>query len=194
MECFEKGMLTEKDTNGIRLTFGNVEGMLKVMEMICKREGIGDLLAEGTKRTAQKIGQGAEKYAMQVKGSELPMQHYPYLTPIVVLGYGLSPTGADHIRNIKVGGYRFHMPGPMLEAAAPFGLLEPLPPRSEHLRSPAWVRTYMYITNWYTAWDCIRLCNFLGNGHEVHQVAEIVRGITGWNAADFELMEVGEGQ
>ena len=61
MECFQRGLLTEKDTGGLQLTFGNAEAMLRAIEMICRREGFGDTLAEGSARAARKIGKGAEK-------------------------------------------------------------------------------------------------------------------------------------
>ena len=72
MELFEKGILTLKDTDGIDLRFGNDEAMMKVLRKIAFRDGIGDLLADGSLAAAKKIGKGTEKYAMQVKGLELP--------------------------------------------------------------------------------------------------------------------------
>jgi aldehyde:ferredoxin oxidoreductase len=59
MECFEKGFLTKKDTGGLELRFGNADGMLKAIELISRREGIGNLLAEGTARMARKIGRNS---------------------------------------------------------------------------------------------------------------------------------------
>jgi aldehyde:ferredoxin oxidoreductase len=70
-ELFEKGILTTEDTDGLVLKYGDHEPMLKLIEKICAREGIGDILAEGTKRAAARIGKGADEYAMQVKGLEL---------------------------------------------------------------------------------------------------------------------------
>lgn len=70
MECWEKGLLTNKDTNGIDLTWGNHESIVKILNMIGIREGIGDTLAEGVSRASRKIGKGAEQFAMQVKGLE----------------------------------------------------------------------------------------------------------------------------
>jgi len=64
MECFENGLLSLKDTDGIELRFGNNEAMLKLIDLIARRDGIGDLLAEGTLRAAQIIGRGAGKFAM----------------------------------------------------------------------------------------------------------------------------------
>jgi aldehyde:ferredoxin oxidoreductase len=73
MECFEKGLITEKDTGGLKLEFGNDEALVKTVDMLCRREGFGDLLAEGCYRAARKIGGGTEQYAMHVKGLEFPI-------------------------------------------------------------------------------------------------------------------------
>ncbi|MFQ6042658.1 MAG: aldehyde ferredoxin oxidoreductase family protein [Candidatus Poribacteria bacterium] len=96
MECYENGILTKEDTGGIELNFGNEDALLKIIPMIGRREGIGDLLADGVKIAAAKIGKGAEKYAMHVKGQELPM-HEPRGKTSLTLAYSTSPTGADHM-------------------------------------------------------------------------------------------------
>ncbi len=98
MECFEKGLITERDTDGIILRFGNADAMVRMVEMIGLREGIGDLLAEGSMRAAKRIGGGAERLAIHVKGQEVPM-HEPRLKKALGLGYAISPTGADHNHN-----------------------------------------------------------------------------------------------
>ena len=72
MECYEKGILTRNDLDGIDLTWGNHEAVIALLKKMVKREGIGDLLAEGTREAARKIGKGADHYAIQVKGLELP--------------------------------------------------------------------------------------------------------------------------
>ena len=188
MECFQRGLLTEKDTQGLQLIFGNAEAMLKAIEMICKREGIGDILAEGSARAAQKIGKDAEKYAMHAKGAELPM-HNPYFKPITGLGYALSPTGADHLRNL-MSPQGLTKPGAGLEQYKPLGILDPLP--REDLGSPARIRMYTYAVLWRTALDCVGMCYFCGDGYRHDQIAEIVRGVTGWSTTVWELMKIGE--
>jgi aldehyde:ferredoxin oxidoreductase len=72
MELYEKGIVTKNELDGLDLTWGNHEAIIKLLKKIVMREGIGDLLAEGTRIAAQRIGRGAEKYAMQVKGLEMP--------------------------------------------------------------------------------------------------------------------------
>lgn len=99
MECFENGLLTTEDTGGIDLRFGNAEAMIKTIELIAKRESIGNLLAEGTAKAAQRIGKEAEKFSMEVKGLGIPM-HEPRLKHALGVGYMVNPHGADHMLNL----------------------------------------------------------------------------------------------
>lgn len=101
MELFEKGLLTAKDTDGLELKFGNDQAMMAVLRKIAFREGIGDLLADGTLAAAKKIGKGAEKYAMHIKGLELPAYDVRG-AKAHGLNYATAFTGADHCR-----GYAF---------------------------------------------------------------------------------------
>lgn len=94
-ECFAQGLINERDTDGIQLTFGNGTAMLSMLEKICMREGFGAIRAEGTRRAAQMIGTGAEKYAMEVKGIEVPA-HDPRAHDFLALAYATDPRGAIH--------------------------------------------------------------------------------------------------
>jgi aldehyde:ferredoxin oxidoreductase len=95
MECYEEGLINDNDTGGIKLNFGNKDIIAPLVEMIAKRQGIGDLLAEGSKRASQKIGKEAELLSISVKGQELPA-HMPQYKPAVGLIYAVNPFGADH--------------------------------------------------------------------------------------------------
>jgi len=95
MELFEKGILSLADTGGLALNFGNHEAMLTMIRQIAYREGLGDLLAEGVKAAAEKIGKGAEKYAMHVKGLELPAYDVRG-AKAHGLNYATAYCGADH--------------------------------------------------------------------------------------------------
>lgn len=70
-ECQEKGILTPEDTGGLSIKFGDGEACIKLLKLTFNREGFGDIMAEGVKRAAEKLGKGSEKYAMHVKGVEL---------------------------------------------------------------------------------------------------------------------------
>jgi len=78
IELYENGILTDKDTDGIDLKWGNHKSMVAMTEKLAKREGLGDILADGVKRAAEKIGNGAEKFAVHIGGQEVGM-HDPKL-------------------------------------------------------------------------------------------------------------------
>ena len=95
MECFEEGIITEKDTDGIKLTFGNGPAQLAMLDKICRKEGLGAVLAEGTRKAAQILGKGAEKFALEVKGLEIPA-HDPRAHNFLPLAYATDNRGAIH--------------------------------------------------------------------------------------------------
>ena len=115
MECYERGILTDKDTGGLKLNFGNEEALLEVIRKIASREGIGDLLAEGVKRAAEKLGKGAEDIAVHVKGLELPA--YDARGSMgTALGFAIADIGGSHCRSWTMGpeiskGIRFEVAG-----------------------------------------------------------------------------------
>ncbi len=95
MECYEHGIITKADTDGIDLTWGNAEAMIAMTEKIIYREGFGDVLADGVKVAAEKIGKGAEKYAMHIGGQE-PGLHNATFLPGRGTGFVAEPTPGRH--------------------------------------------------------------------------------------------------
>jgi len=184
MECFENGILREQDTDGLVLRFGNAEAMVKLVEMIGRREGIGDLLAEGVKRAASQLGHDAEKLAIHVKGQEVPM-HEPRLKHALGLGYAVSPTGADHCHNMHDTIYAKE--GRSLDQLKSLGILEPLP--ADDL-SPRKVRMFKAVTRMRHLYNCLVVCYFVPWSFE--QTVDLVRAVTGWNSTISELLDVGE--
>jgi len=184
MECYEAGLLTSKDTGGIDLRFGNKEAMLQAVELIARREGIGDLLAEGVKASAEKIGKGSEKFAMHVKGLEVPM-HDPRCKAGLGLGYIVNPHGADHCANLMDTNYA--APSPNLDELHPFGILEPLPPTEI---SPKKVQMMHYYRLGRLLGDCLVLCLF--TPWRISQFPEMVKVVTGWDTGMVEMFKCTE--
>ncbi|MBW1852595.1 MAG: aldehyde ferredoxin oxidoreductase family protein [Deltaproteobacteria bacterium] len=102
MECYEKGILTKEQTDGLELKFGDGQVVVGLMEKIGKREGVGDLLAEGVRIMSEKLNKGSEKFAMHVKGLELPA-YDPRAAKICGLGYVTANRGGDHITGYVEG-------------------------------------------------------------------------------------------
>lgn len=183
MECFENELLSVQDTGGLELRFGNGAAMVEMVRQIAEREGLGDLLAEGSTFAAQKIGQGAERYALNVKGQPFPM-HEGRTRHGQALGYAVSPTGADHMHNIWDEGFARD---PVGEGAYNVGVYEPIPPT---VLNAAKVRAYTNTANWTWLKNSLGLCVFVPWSDD--QIIEMVRAITGWKVSKWELVKVGE--
>jgi aldehyde:ferredoxin oxidoreductase len=97
MELYERGLITKTDTQGLDLSFGNGATVVALPEIIATRKGIGDLLAEGVARAAQRVGKGSERYAMHSKGQEYPA-YDPRGSFGMALAYATADRGADHNR------------------------------------------------------------------------------------------------
>ncbi|MFZ5591696.1 MAG: aldehyde ferredoxin oxidoreductase family protein, partial [Bacillota bacterium] len=97
MECYEKGLLTDSDTEGMPLRWGDGEVVVKLVEKIAHREGIGALLAQGVKRMAEQFGPAAEEAAIHVKGLELPAHEPRSESKVLAVQYAVSPRGGCHM-------------------------------------------------------------------------------------------------
>ena len=95
IECFEKGIITEKDTGGLKLSWGDPKAVFELLRMISLRQHIGDLLAEGTKKAAEQLGKGSRAFAMQVKGLE-QSGYESRRASAMQLSYMTSDIGAHH--------------------------------------------------------------------------------------------------
>jgi aldehyde:ferredoxin oxidoreductase len=92
MECYEKGLINKEATGGLEIKFGDCQAMINLIQKIAKREGFGDLLAEGVRKISEKIGKGSERFAMHVKGLEIPAYN-PRSLYGCALNYATSPCG-----------------------------------------------------------------------------------------------------
>ncbi|OQA42477.1 MAG: putative oxidoreductase YdhV [Chloroflexi bacterium ADurb.Bin325] len=190
MECFEHELIGPDETGGLELRFGNAEAMVRCVEMIARREHIGNLLAEGTRRAAEVIGDDAPYFAMQIKGQELPM-HDPRGKVGLGLGYAVSETGADHLT-------AFHDPmvanpeSLSFKGAIPLGVREALPPRDLSRKK---VELYALLENWSSMERAVGLCYFGPTPRSfiaVDEVVDAVRAATGWDVTVEELLRIGE--
>jgi len=183
MECYEAGLLTKEMTGGLELNFGNAAAMVELTRLIGERQGIGDLLAEGPRRAAAKIGPKAFDFVVDVKGQPFPM-HECRTRHGQALGYAVSPTGADHVHNFWDGGMAKE---PLEESWQELGIYEPVP---QTVLNPAKVRAYTVVTNWSWLPNHLGLCVFLPWSRD--QVVQLVRTITGWRTNMYELLQVAE--
>jgi aldehyde:ferredoxin oxidoreductase len=180
MELYEKGIIGPDDTGGIDLKFGNHQAMVTLLGLMAQREGFGDLLADGVKIAAHKIGKGADKYALHIKGLELPGYDVRG-AKAHGLSYATSFTGADHNR-----GYAFQ---------EIFGI--PIPQAVDRLT----IEGKGELTKWNqdvrtaTA-DCPTMCVFLLDMAVPHMATEntaaLMEAVTGLTYTPQEVAAVGE--
>ncbi|MBN2114123.1 MAG: aldehyde ferredoxin oxidoreductase family protein [Acidimicrobiia bacterium] len=95
IECFEEGLITAADTGGLELRWGDGAAVVAMLERTLRREGFGDVLAEGSFRAAERIGRGADRFVMTAKKQEAPA-HMPQVKVSLGLVYAVNPYGADH--------------------------------------------------------------------------------------------------
>jgi aldehyde:ferredoxin oxidoreductase len=200
MECFEKGLLTAKDTGGFTTQFGDHEGMLKLLTMMVEREGFGDLLANGSAYAAKVIGRGTEQYSMSVKGQEFAM-HEPRSKMGLAYHFALSPTGADHLQGEHDGafdpnlvGYTHKADAPsfFMEQIYPLGVLEPVPSLSA---AEDKVRLLFHLQHHFSFLDVLDWCLFTTAPVRIttfEEITKIVQAVTGWNVSFWEIMKAGE--
>lgn len=189
MECFENGLLTIKDTDGIELRFGNEKAIIQLIEKIARREGIGDLLAEGSFRAAKQIGRGAEKFVMQVKGQEIAL-HEPRGKGNLAYSNALSSTGASHVECPH--DYLYQEGALGVSDMEELGIYEGIPAACI---GPEKVRQFAYGQMTWNVFNTLGLCLFtvgLGRLLKMSQVAEAMQSATGWNTSLWDIMKLGE--
>ena len=190
MECFERGLIGLKETDGIELRFGNADAMLEMIEKIAHRQGFGNLLAEGVYRASQVIGQGSNQFAMHVKGEEIAM-HDPRGKVGVGLGYAVSETGGDHL----VGYHDTILSNPdsiTFKGVPALGITEALPARELSDRK---VANYAIMENWSSLGKVVGFCYFgpvPRSFIQVDQVQMAIESATGWDLSIQGLLQIGE--
>jgi aldehyde:ferredoxin oxidoreductase len=183
MECYEKGLITGTDTGGIDLKFGNDEAMLEVIGMIARRDGIGDMLAEGTARMAKKIGKNSADFAMQVKGLDAG-QHEPRISPSLGLGFMVNPHGADHCCNLLDFLAVNEM---MIKSMNPLGIIDvpeidDIGPRKVALFRLAQLKSIIQ--------DSLVGCMFVPSTYKSQE--ELLSAVTGWDTSIAEQIRIAE--
>jgi aldehyde:ferredoxin oxidoreductase len=189
MECFEKGIIDKEDTEGIELNFGNEEGLLTLIQDISEKKGLGKILSQGVKKSAEIFGNGSEEFAMQVKGQELPM-HEPRGKVGVGLGYSVSPTGADHMQ--AAHDTRITEEGPLMEKARLIGLEKPVDPMKYGENKAEF---YALSEKWWSFLNMVGMCDFVPaprGSMPIDKFMDLINLATGWDVTPEECMEVGE--
>lgn len=187
MECFERGILTAADAGGRIIRFGDVQGMLWLLERINDQQGIGKILAQGSARAAEHIGKGAQDLVVTSKKME-PGLHDPRGKTGVGLGFALSPTGGDHIE----APHEVAFQGPAVSLLQPLGIL-----KSPEVQGfgPEKIRFFKIAQDTWSMNNTLGICNFVVApifALSYENLVQVVKAITGWNTSLYELMGAGE--
>jgi len=178
IECFENEIITKGETDGIELTWGNHEAIIAMTEKMAKREGFGDVLADGSKAAAQKIGKGAENYAIQIQGQELPM-HDPRGQIRAGLGatYKAAPNPSRHTRASGEGEFR----NPFMEPVS-------YDQDSFEKRGP----DHKLVTDHTYAVSSGGFCLFGYIVMPVEAAQDFINAVTGWDLNFDDTLKIGE--
>ena len=181
IECFENGLISEKDTEGITLTWGNAEAIVQMVEKIARQEGFGVVLGQGSKKAAAQIGGNAADFLTTVKGLEAPM-HDPRSAHGYGLAYAISPRGACHEASLTFeaeGGMIFIPEIPELSADLPEG-------SEERAQLNVAAQDYgMFFSN------CAIFCNLGGMPLNATQAINMVNFVTGFDYTLDEILAIG---
>jgi aldehyde:ferredoxin oxidoreductase len=174
MECYEKGLITRADADGLELDWGNHKSLVALTEKIAAREGIGDILADGVNRASRKIGRGSEVYAMHVRGQEIPA-HNPMASCHLTATYLTDATPARHTQ----GSEEHHAEG--------------LLPDFDKQRYSGRGKAHKVGSNFQHSLMCCGVCLFVNMCYPHKDViAEFMQAVTGWDITTEELVETGE--
>ncbi len=177
MDLYENGILSEKDAAGIDLRFGNGDAVVQMVEKIANRDGLGDLLAEGVKRAAEKIGKGADKYAVHVRGMEPPAYDVRGIKGMG-LAFMTSPRGACHLRS---GAYA-------LELTGKFWRYEGV----DRFSAEGKGQEIADMENFMAVYDTLGVCKFSRGMFLIEGFADILEAAIGKRMGEDELLTIGE--
>jgi aldehyde:ferredoxin oxidoreductase len=196
IECFERGLITAADTGGIELRWGDGAAMVAMLEKTLRREGFGDILAEGSHRAAERIGRGAAAYAICAKGQEFPA-HMPQVKASLGLVYAVNPYGADHQSSEHDPCYEPDLiaesPDKYGKRMADIGLTDPQPATVLNEAKASFALRSQWA---YQAMNSAGVCQFVfGPAWQLmgmEELAAAFSAVTGWDVTVDELLAVGE--
>jgi aldehyde:ferredoxin oxidoreductase len=178
MECFENGLVTPTDLDGLDLRFGNAGAMVNMVEKIARREGIGDLLSKGSKKAAEDIGKGSKAFAMHVKGLEIPY-HEPRLNQGLGLHYSIHAPGADHVTGVIDSGLLA-----LMGSWESLNVATMMPPSEI---SPGKARMLYELGLIKGLPNHLGLCSFMP--WSAREYRDAVEAVTGWDVTLWKLMK-----
>jgi aldehyde:ferredoxin oxidoreductase len=182
IECFKKGILTNEDTDGLEFDWNNPDLIMELLEKISHRDGIGNLLAEGTKAMAEKLGNNSEKFAMNVKGLELPC-YDSRAAKITGLAYATANRGGDHITAYIEGPAFLAMPFMIVDDADVGDPLQEIPEKTKVVKE---------FEDAFGVFDAIGGCKFMGMVLTADDWASLISKLLGREFTTEDFRKTGE--
>jgi aldehyde:ferredoxin oxidoreductase len=174
IECYENGLINKADTDGIEMTWGNHKAIVAMTEKLARREGFGDILADGVKVAARRIGKGADKYAIHIQGQEIAAEN-PGTSFDFATSYIIDATPGRHTQ----GSEEMHPPG--------------LIPRFDRKSFSGRGELHKIGSNFQHSLVCAGFCLFVYlTLPSVDVFTEFMRAVTGWDITTDELLVTGE--
>jgi aldehyde:ferredoxin oxidoreductase len=176
MECYERGLITKEDTDGIELSWGNADAIVTLVEKIAKREGFGAVLADGSQKAAERIGKGAEKYAISIRGKSLAF-HDPRMSPALGTA-NIADANPAHHMDSQISG--------MLSEGASIGSDPALRASGENP-----LAGYAIGSGYHQLLNASGLCSLYTVATTPPPIADLIAGACGWEFGWEEAMTVG---
>lgn len=181
MECYERGLLSPEETDGLDLRWGNGAAVVRLVQMMGEREGLGDVLADGVQRAAERIGRGAEEFAIHIQGQEVPM-HDPRYLPTLALSYWLDATPGRHTQG---GHWAYDLPKISRQRLQ-------IPDAEDRYQYTGKAEVYRKVTDMLHVVSAAGLCHFGFECADVQYVPDFLSAVTGWDISLEECLTIGE--
>jgi aldehyde:ferredoxin oxidoreductase len=186
MECHARGLLSQQEAGGLDLSWGNGDAIVSLVHQVARRDGLGDLLADGVRRASERLGRGSEAFALHSKGLEL-FQADVRTIKAYALGNAVSSRGADHLRSEPW----FEFSNDAAEGVRRFGVAESAF-RLEHKGKGLVVKHFEEMA---AIADAAGVCKNTYNNMEVldwNETADLLQAATGWTFAGEDVRRIGE--
>ncbi len=192
MDCYENGVFTAEEMDGIKLEFGDAEALIAILKKTLNREGFGDYLADGSAKAADRLGKGHE-HLLTIKGQELPA-HMPHVKRSLGVIYATNPFGADHQSSEHDPAYHpKSFEGGTKDLLIPLGLTRPQPTKALNEEKIEFALKTQYT---YSTMDTIGICQFVygPGGWQLfgpQEIADLLTATTGWETTIDDMQEIG---
>jgi aldehyde:ferredoxin oxidoreductase len=188
IECYQHGIIDKKDTGGIELSWGNAEAVIALLDKMIRREGIGDILADGVAIASRTIGKGSEKFAVHAGGQELPM-HDPKIDPMMGVTYSADPTPGRHTTSGNI----------YFSTSFLWKLVSWVSPLTIHAKKKDFLASEENAINnvaqtcFKQLMDCAGSCYYaMLSGSQHYRIFDFLNAATGWEKTPDEYMEIGK--